>query len=327
MTESDCLSKMISPGMRRPGKYRDGIIQIMITRSCDKACSHCTQGSNLKGKNVYMTTDEFRLACRSLKGYFGVYGCFGGNPAIHPHFADICQVMREEVPFKQRGLWCNNPITVENARIMQATFDPSVSNINVHMDRKAWDMFKEGWPLNKRVFGLDQDSRHSPVFVSMEDVGVPEEKRWELISNCTINKNWSSLIGIVPGKGLRSFFCEIAYAQAALHADDPDWPDLGLDPTVNYDQHGRSGGKFKWWQLSMQSFKGQVQFHCHKCSVPLNGYGELACATGVKEQVSTTHASVIHPKKGKEVEIVTDLVQLGMGRIKRTTDYYPNGQL
>ena len=167
MNEQECLDRMIAPGQLRPSKpYRGGVIQVWVTRACDKACFHCTQGSNYGGKPEFITVEQFRDACRSLRGYFGVVGMFGGNPALHPQFEELCAVMREEVPTEQRGIWSNNPMTVEKARIMRATFNPGYSNLNVHLDRKAYDLFKEEWPECGPV-GLERDSRHAPVFVAI----------------------------------------------------------------------------------------------------------------------------------------------------------------
>lgn len=264
MNESECLAKMVAPGTRRKGKYRDGVIQIHITRSCDKSCYNCTQGSNLGGRTSFISLLQFEQAVLSLKGYYGVVGVFGGNPALHPQFEGLCAILTEHIPFEQRGLWCNNP--VGKTAIMRKTFDPSVSNLNVHLDSAAYEDFVTGWPECKPV-GLHQDSRHSPCYVAMKDVlkvkrvvhadggdchGTPLvngkcpkcgihpdmqstgiwpfydiDRAHELISNCDINQHWSAMMGVFRGE-LRAWFCEIAGAQAMLHQWEPDYPDTGL---------------------------------------------------------------------------------------------------
>lgn len=277
-----------------------------------------------------MSPAHFEQAVLSLRGYFGVCGVFGGNPATSPHFIDYCEIMRRHIPYDQRGLWCNNPITPEKAVAAKETFNPAVSNLNVHLDQHAYDLFKLWWP-DSRPFGLDKDSRHSPCYVAMKDVIADEGERWRLISDCDINRHWSAMIGVFRGE-LRAWFCEIAGAQAMLHQWDQDkdesfaplylYPDTGLDPNVVYDD-----GEKQWWQLPMHSFAGQVRKHCHECSVPLKGYGELAQSQEGKEQVSATHAGVYVPKtSGRQVEVVGELVQLDTGRLQRMTDYIGNSQ-
>lgn len=180
MMESEMLSRMKAPGDKRPTAYRQGVMQVLITSNCDKSCFGCTQGSQLRRKLQFMSVDQFKQAIESLRGFTGVIGVFGGNPALHPQFADICEAYRGSwVPKEQRGIWCNNPITVENARAMRETFTLGVSNLNVHLDQKAHALFKEGWPESNPV-GLHTDSRHAPVFGSMRDL----KEFWKTCPEC-----------------------------------------------------------------------------------------------------------------------------------------------
>lgn len=319
MNENEALARMIAPGTHRPGKWRNGILQIHVTRICDRACPNCTQGSQLKGPYPEMSLLQFEQACLSLKGYFGVVGLFGGNPALAKNFAGYCEILRRHFPREQCGIWTNNPITPEKAQIMRQTFNGAVSNVNVHMDRKAFEMFRRHWP-ESRPFGLDVDSRHSPPYVAMKDVIADESKRWDLIAHCDINIHWSALIGVFRGQ-LRAWFCEIAGGQSMLHQDEPDYPDTGLDPTQTYDV---GSGPMLWWRLPMTAFRDQVRRHCHDCGIPLKGWGASACEHDPLEQVSPTHASIYQPKsRDRRVEIVTTSEQLG-ATLKCATDYVGN---
>jgi len=313
MTEQEALQKMVAPGQKRPHIWRGGIVQVHVTRACDKACFGCTQGSNLGGKPVIITPEAFEEALASLKGYWGVVGVFGGNPALHPKFDVLCEILRKHFPREQCGLWCNHP--KGKGAIMRRTFDPAVSNLNVHLDQEAYDEFWAQWPeCRKKLKGLDSDSRHSPPFVAMKDVGVPEERRWELISGCDINQNWSAMICHVPGKGLRTFFCEIAGAMAMLHADDPDWPDNGLPATPG------------WWQKPMSEFADQVRHNCHRCGIPLRRFGQLA-VDGEYEEVSATHQAIYKPKQpNRRVSLVT-VDETENRRLQLVTNYVENGSL
>ncbi len=156
MTEQECLANMVAPGQRRPTKWMEGVIQICVTSSCDKSCCNCTQASNVRREPWFMTPVQFEQALLSLKGYFGVVGVFGGNPAVSPYFMDYCRLMREHVPFKQRGIWCNNPISLAKAREMSITYNNQFSNLNVHLDQAAYNLFKQGWPECMRTQGRQQ---------------------------------------------------------------------------------------------------------------------------------------------------------------------------
>jgi hypothetical protein len=301
---------MKSPRDKRDVSWRGGVLQIHVTRACDKACFGCTQGSNLGGKPVIMTPDQFEQAVLSLDGYFGVIGCFGGNPAMSPYFDDYCRILQKHVPFDQRGLWCNHPRG--KGRIMAETFNPRVSNLNVHLDHEAYDEFKRDWPRCMPV-GRDSDSRHSPPFVAMQDVIADEEEIWRLIGSCDVNQFWSAMICVFRGE-LRGFFCELAGAQAMLHQHEPDYPDLGL-PVVP-----------GWWDQPMEAFDAQVRHHCFACGIPLRGYGELAIG-GKVEQVSKTHEAIYKPKsRDREVQVVTLETELRRAPEVRATDYIGKGK-
>lgn len=294
MNEHDALSKMISPGMRRKGKPQDGVIQIHVTRQCDLACFNCTQGSQLRGPYYFMPADLFEQAVLSLKDYFGIVGLFGGNPALHPEFETLCEILRTHIPKHRLGLWCNNPINASKGAAMRATFSPAVSNLNVHLKQDAYDKFREYWP-ECRPFGLKEDSRHSPVHGSMLDLkDMTDEERWEKIAGCPINQDWSAGIGMFRGE-LRAWFCEIAMAQSILNEHNVDYPDTGVLVDEN------------WWKLGMQDFAHQVRQHCRNCLVPMQGYGSLAQAsdeTGV-EITTESYREVYEPKrKNRSVQFV-----------------------
>ncbi len=298
---------MVPPSKKRP-VWRGGIIQIMVTRACDLACSHCTQGSNLAGRPAVMTPGEFEQAVDSLEGYFGVFGVFGGNPCVSPHFEDYCRILRAKVPFEQRGLWCNHPRG--KGRVARITFNPKHSNLNCHLSQEAHDEFARDWPESiPYLKGMDRDSVHGAPFVAMKDVIADEAERWELISKCDVNQFWSAAVGVVPGRGLRAYFCELAYAQAALHHDNPDFPDAGLPASPG------------WWRQPMAAFDAQVRLHCHACGIPMRREGRSAVG-GTRDEFSATHAHIARPKvRDRPVEFVT------IGTIQRpdrpSTEYLP----
>lgn len=301
-------SKMRSPSDVRP-TWRGGVMQIHITRACDLSCTNCTQGSNLTGKPVMMDLRQFTRAVRSVKNYPGVIGIFGGNPCIHPQFSEICEILKSEIPFEQRGLWSNN--LNGHGKLCREVFNPEYSNLNVHCNYNAFMEMVRDWP-ECHPKGLD-DSRHSPPWVAMKDVEDLSVKEMEnLIENCDINQLWSALIGVFRGE-LRGWFCEIAGAQSMLHSNDRDYPDTGF--LINDDG---------WWKQPIETFRHQIDKHCFECGIPLKGKGSLAL--GTDEYVSATHLPIYRLKKPglKEIHVVKKLADLN-GHVMRATDYIENG--
>ncbi|NCX56006.1 MAG: hypothetical protein EBW87_02260 [Burkholderiaceae bacterium] len=320
MNEQEALSRMVSPGMPRNGIWRKGVLQIIICRSCDRACAHCTQGSGFLGKSNQMSLDHFAKACDSLKGYFGVVGVFAGNPATHKQFDEICEIMRDKIPYEQRGIWCNNPLG--KGKTMRATFRPDISNLNVHLDMDAYNEFARDWPeCAVYLKGHDKDSRHGPPFVAMADLGLSQEEIWDKAASCDVNQRWSAAITTVRGE-LRGFFCELAAAQAVLHADNPDWagtgkpmPDTGVSVVPD------------WWKQGMDAFAEQARQHCRMCGIPLKGFGQLAVG-GDREQYSKSHEFIMRPKlKDRLLELITDREQLKEGALGKATNYMENSSL
>jgi hypothetical protein len=353
MTESECLSRMVAPGQRRDGKPNGGVIQILVTSSCNLSCVNCTQMSQLRRKPWFMTPDQFDKACQSLQGYFGTVGVFGGNPCVSPHFKSYCEILRSHFPKGQCGLWSN--ALLGHGAECRITFNPARSNLNTHLDRDAYKEFKDTWP-ESMPFGLNVDSRHSPCYVAMKDVlkktcahcngkGGYMDDTWlgrgfmdcehcdgkghvydegrahELISRCDINQHWSAGIGVFRGE-LRAWFCEIAMAQSIYHQDNPEYPDTGV--VIGFESRYP---RESWWKEPMTFFANQVRKHCHECSVPLKSYGSLAQSEDGVEQVSETHAAGYLPKKkGRRVELITVLDELQPGKLDKMTDYLGNSK-
>jgi organic radical activating enzyme len=290
--------------------FLGGVMQIWVTRACDKACFGCTQGSNLGGRPGMISVEHFETACASLKDYFGVVGMFGGNPVLHPRFEELCDVLKKYIPFERRGIWCNNPRG--KAALLREVFNPEVSNINVHLDLEAAKEFQVDWPESSRfIKGIDSDSLHSSPFVSLRDVIDDESKRWKLISNCDVNRYWSAMICVVRNR-LVGYFCEIAGAQAMLMGDNEDYPLLGHEVVPG------------WWNRGIEDFKEQVSFHCHRCGVPLKHGGDYAI-NGTFEYASTEYSDIYRPKIGtRKVVFIKSLEDSNYMKLERVTEYIKN---
>jgi len=297
------FSNMKAPGDKRP-TWRGGIIQIHITRACNLSCTHCTQGSNFGGRPVMMSEENFETAVKSLRNYFGVVGIFGGNPTMHPQFHVFCEILAKYIPFENRGLWSNN--LMGHGALCRETFNPAVSNLNVHCDKAALEEMKRDWPECNPIG--QYDSGHSPVYVSMNDLNIMYTDKVKMINNCDINQLWSAMI-CQTRHGLRAFFCEIAGAQAML-MDNAN--DTGLPVSDN------------WYNLPITAFEDQIRAHCFNCGVPLRGKGDLAVG-GTKEYVSETYLPIAKLKqKNKEIVLVKNVKDLGE-TVRRATDYINNG--
>lgn len=299
MNKQECMDKMIMPCQTRRGKNHGGVIQILVTTACNAHCRGCTQNSQTKRKNEFITPEQFEVACDSLVDYFGIVGVFGGNPCIHPRFDELCAILRRYIPKSRCGLWCND--LLGHAEACRKTFNTGFSNLNVHLNKKAYAEMVKTWPQSK-PFGL-QESRHSPPLVAMQDV-VEEDEMWDLVSKCNVNQFWSAIIMPVGGE-LKAYFCEIAGALDLLHINDPKWEQKGLPVTKD------------WWKLSLLSYVNQIE-NCRACGIPLKIKGSLA--TSGPELISQTHKDVFKCRTNRKVIVIDNLEEVDIQN-RKITDY------
>lgn len=307
MVPPDVLAKMKAPGDFRRGIWRGRVLQIKVTNACDLDCKNCSVGVGLarKLKRIFrMTPDQFRTALRSLRGFPGVIGMFGGNPCIHPQFEELCAIFREEVPDKdQRGLWSNR--LFGRGKVCRETFGPHC-NLNVHGSQEAWEEIKRDWPEALPLpAGLSSPSYHGPLFGDPRELGVADAEMWEKVSGCYVNQTWSAEITVVDEE-LLGFFCEIAATQAELEND------AGLGMVV---EPG-------WWHRPMVSFLPQVEKYCTRCLIPLNAR-KIDAAGTEPEEFTATWKPVFATIKGRPLRQITSIAEIEGG--EPATKYLPTG--
>jgi hypothetical protein len=301
---------MKAPGDFRPGVWRGRILQVKVTNACDLDCKNCSVAVGLakKLKKLYwMTPDQFRVAIRSLKGFPGVIGMFGGNPCIHPQFEELCQIFREEIPNKeQRGLWSNR--LFGHGKVCRETFHGSHSNLNVHQVKAAWDEIKRDWPEGRAMpDGLNAPSAHGPIFGSMMELGLSETEMWDKVGCCFVNQTWSAEITLVEGK-LLGYFCEVAATMAELTGDPSHG--IAIEPG--------------WWSLGMPAFEDQVQAYCTKCLFPLNAR-KVNAAGDAPEEFTEIWKPLFATIKGRPMKQVTRHEEIKGG--EPATKYLPRNVL
>lgn len=240
---------------RMRGPRNMHIICIDVTNKCDLACSNCTRLLENQDHFWDITPENFRLALRSLKGYWGVIAMIGGNPCMHKNFAELCQIFEEEVPNKlQRGLWTNNYF--KHRELCEKTF--GTFNLNSHGEQRAEEGLTELATVARSTGGVAWNysghSDHAPLLTAVKDL-YPEQEMWERIANCDINREWSA--SIVQNKGkLRAYFCEVAASFDLARGTDH-----GMPLTEG------------WWNKQITDFSDQVKRFCPGCGVPAKQKG------------------------------------------------------
>lgn len=245
--------------MLAPTDKTNDTIQILVTRACDLFhCSNCTQLLPFRRDPLHMSVDVFRSALRSLAGWPGIRGIFGGNPCTHPKFADLMQVLVEEVPNqRQRGIWTNN--LMGHGQLVREVFYPHGRfNLNVHASPEAAAEIDKWLPGRLIESSRNQPSWHSPILLDWRDMGLSEAEWITAREQCDINQRWSAAI-MQRDDAAYVYFCEVAGALDGIRGENN-----GL---LAYPG---------WWRNKMEYFQSQVRNCCDRgCGVPLKRLGHL----------------------------------------------------
>lgn len=280
MTPDEAVSKMRGPRNMH-------IICVDVTNRCDLACSNCTRLLANQDKLWDMTPENFRLALRSLHGFFGIIAMIGGNPCMHPRFPELCAIFAEEVPEKlQRGLWTNNPFKHEDlARETFGTF-----NLNAHGEERAYPalerLTQHARQDQKVAWTYMGNSVHAPLLTAVKDIYAQDEM-WEKITQCDINREWSASIVQNAQGELRAYFCEVAASFDLARGQDHGHPVLP-----------------GWWQEKIETFADQIKHFCPGCGVPARVAGSKDALE--KDTYTQTNADIALKAKRRHVERLTN---------------------
>ena len=102
--------------------------------------------------------------------------------------------------------------------------------------------------------------------------------------------------------------------KAMLMQDQADYPNLGHEVTPG------------WWNKGIDDFRDQVDFHCHRCGIPLKHRGDFAI-NGTQEYVSKEFSPIYKPKiKRRQVTLIRSLDDSQHLRLNRVTEYIKNSK-
>jgi hypothetical protein len=181
-----------------------------------------------------MGLEVIEAALKTLVDFPGHVGFFGGEPTIHPQFAEACALLRKYVWVKaRREIWTSGVNWEKYKDVIDETFYPELISFNDHSKPM------ECW--------------HQPNNIAADEVfnggvtgnaGLDSQLMWKCVDNCWIQNRWSPVINKAG-----AFFCETAGARAIIMRGP-----AGL-PVVP-----------GWWRRPINDYAIQMQYLCTKCS-------------------------------------------------------------
>lgn len=289
--------------MKAPTDKTNDTIQIVITRSCDLfRCSNCTQLLPFRTDALHMTPAVFRAALRSLEGWPGIRGIFGGNPVLHPQFPELCAILVEEVPDQaQRGIWTNG-LRKHGALVREVFYPRGRFNLNAHADREAAAGFDRWLPGRMIPTSRDRPSWHSPILLHWRDVGLTPAAWVAAREACDINRSWSAAI-FERDAAPFAYFCEVGGALDGIRGTNHGIPAVP-----------------GWWRYRIDQFGDQVSGCCDAgCGIPLRRLGHLD--TDQTYDYSAAFLPLVDGKIPRSALVGVAVSSLEAPATERPTDY------
>lgn len=190
------------------------------------ACSNCTRGIGNIKKRYIMPLDDVERSFAALadfpiasepcpQGRTKVVGCFGAEAVFHPQFPEIVDISCQCIPeARHRGLWCSQDIN----NYSHPKYGPVLPHVTKLL---GWQ--RDSRPLRGRSGYLNwnqhkpaQNCQHQPVLIGISEAIPDPRKRWDLIENCWVQREWSPIIGPDHNGEIKWYFCEVAQTHDRL---------------------------------------------------------------------------------------------------------------
>jgi len=206
--------------------------QISVTSACwpKPACSNCTRLLGHETKRYFMTPEQFEQCVkvaapfirhskvdlglrenrnrRRLPPRKKVLGIFGGEPLLHPQFPELVDIMCQYVPKIHRGLWTSFD-WVNGADKRWGSYRVQVEKLlGENPTGDVWGN-QTGY-INWNMHEESQPCEHSSVLAASQDLVKDEKKRWDLISKCWVQTEWSAAYALDYNQEAKFYFCEVA---------------------------------------------------------------------------------------------------------------------
>ncbi len=225
------------------------IIQIELTNACVHRCANCTRFCGHHQKPFFMDMDTFKHAVDSMDGFEHMIGIMGGEPTLHPEFAEMVSYYAQKVPQKREHKPYLTPtrsfVHYRNRYLSNPTYSRGLWTSLGKKYYQHFEQIQDTFPF-QCINDHQNEGLHQALLITRKELGISDEKWIPMRDQCWVQNLWSA--SITP-KG--AFFCEITAALDMLFDGPGGWPI-------------ESG----WWKRKPEDFGDQLQW-CELCSAAL----------------------------------------------------------
>lgn len=240
-------------------------IQIELTSACVLKCSNCTRFCGTHKVPFFMEFDLFKQSIDSLVEWVrempqGLVGFMGGEPLLHPQFAEFCEYALSKIPRERLGLWSTFPGGDKYAKKYRGVICRTFGNVLLNDHSRddilhapvlmgAEEYFRMKCPTCDGSGQNPEDLTDAHNCHECEGSGsIPDERAILFHTDqCWVQQSWSAAIN---PKG--AFFCEIAAAMSDLFDGPEGWK---VEPG--------------WWKRTPAEFLEQRRYACFKCGAAM----------------------------------------------------------
>lgn len=145
-------------------------VNLELTTACNLSCPDCSAATNNSGKRPvhHHPWGYFVEAARWLRGIRSLV-VIGGEPTVHPQFADLVTRFRDLFQCQELILWTNGARVAKYANVISATFDAVYGSL--------YDERTAPWNPKPNTKAIDFIKIAFPNTATMEEPHVPMSRR------------------------------------------------------------------------------------------------------------------------------------------------------
>ncbi len=230
---------------------------IDITSVCPNTCIYCTRYTRhlRTDQRRHMPLDKIEAAIIAYKDWPSMVSIIGGEPLMHPQFAEVNALLRRHLPQEKLNIFTSGLPGMKKRAIASK---PAVDSKYSWVPEYAWSEWPEGDCDMTRTYrtirynahdaAQQEVCSHHPLTLAVGDAVQDEALKWKLINNCWVQRIWSPTVNING-----AYFCEVGAAiDRLLHDGANAWP---VEPG--------------WWRRAPHEFQAQASKLCAHCGMCL----------------------------------------------------------